>query len=73
MIIEAEGVAQHERLLAAGEGRHLPGLARGDVELDGRVLPADKALDAEDVAVAVEALCGPAHVHSSGEVRDLRR
>lgn len=36
-------------------------------------VPADKALDAEDVAVAVEALCGPAHMHSSGEVRYLRR
>jgi NAD(P)-dependent dehydrogenase (short-subunit alcohol dehydrogenase family) len=36
-------------------------------------VPADKALDVEDVAVAVEALCGPAHVHSSGEVRYLRR
>jgi NAD(P)-dependent dehydrogenase (short-subunit alcohol dehydrogenase family) len=41
-----------------------------------RVAPevtADKALDAEDVAVAVEALVGPAHLHSSGEVRYLRR
>ncbi|MGH3280722.1 MAG: SDR family NAD(P)-dependent oxidoreductase [Trebonia sp.] len=36
-------------------------------------VPPDKALDAEDVAVAVEALCGPAHLHSSGEVRYLRR
>lgn len=36
-------------------------------------VPADKALDADDVAVAVEALCGPAHQHSSGEVRYLRR
>jgi NAD(P)-dependent dehydrogenase (short-subunit alcohol dehydrogenase family) len=36
-------------------------------------VPADKALDADDVAVAVEALCGPAHRHSSGEVRYLRR
>jgi NAD(P)-dependent dehydrogenase (short-subunit alcohol dehydrogenase family) len=41
-----------------------------------RVAPevtADKALDVEDVAVAVEALVGPAHLHSSGEVRHLRR
>lgn len=36
-------------------------------------VPADKALDAEDVAVAVQALCGPAHRYSSGEVRYLRR
>jgi gluconate 5-dehydrogenase len=36
-------------------------------------VPADKALDVDDVAVAVEALCGPAHRHSSGEVRYLRR
>ncbi len=36
-------------------------------------VPADKALDPDDVAVAVEALCGPAHLHSSGEVRYLRR
>jgi 3-oxoacyl-[acyl-carrier protein] reductase len=41
-----------------------------------RVAPevtADKALEVEDVAVAVEALVGPAHRHSSGEVRHLRR
>jgi gluconate 5-dehydrogenase len=51
-----------------------PGYVR--TELLARVapeVPADKALDADDVAVAVEALCGPAHLHSSGEVRYLRR
>lgn len=33
----------------------------------------DKALDPGDVAVAVQALIGPAHRYSSGEVRYLRR
>lgn len=36
-------------------------------------VPADRVLRPEDVAVAVTALCGPAHRHSSGEVRYLRR
>lgn len=66
----------------AAEGRKAGirayGIAPGFVQtgLLERVAPevtADKALDPEDVAVAVAALCGPAHVHSSGEVRYLRR
>jgi NAD(P)-dependent dehydrogenase (short-subunit alcohol dehydrogenase family) len=51
-----------------------PGYVR--TELLARVapeVPEDKALEPDDVAVAVEALCGPAHLHSSGEVRYLRR
>jgi NAD(P)-dependent dehydrogenase (short-subunit alcohol dehydrogenase family) len=36
-------------------------------------VPADRALSPEDVAVAVAALSGPAHRHSSGEIRYLRR
>jgi NAD(P)-dependent dehydrogenase (short-subunit alcohol dehydrogenase family) len=66
----------------AGEGRTdgirvyavAPGYVR--TELLQSVLPevtADKALDPGDVAVAVHALCGPAHRYSSGEVRYLRR
>ena len=51
-----------------------PGYVR--TELLARVapeVPGDKALGADDVAVAVEALCGPAHLYSSGEVHYLRR
>jgi NAD(P)-dependent dehydrogenase (short-subunit alcohol dehydrogenase family) len=66
----------------AAEGRKLgirvhavaPGYVRTD--LLERVAPeitADKALDPDDVAVAVQALCGAAHRYSSGEVYYLRR
>ncbi len=66
----------------AGEGRRdgirvyavAPGYVR--TQLLETVLPemaADEALDPDDVAVAVHALCGPAHRYSSGEVQFLRR
>ncbi len=66
----------------AHEGRRLgirvyavaPGYVR--TELLDRVSPEvtpDKALTPQDVAVVVEALCGPAHLYSSGEIRYLRR
>lgn len=66
----------------AAEGRRLgirvyavaPGYVRTD--LLTRVAPevtGDKALDPDDVAVAVQALCGAAHRYSSGEVYSLRR
>lgn len=66
----------------AAEGRRLgirvyavaPGYVRTD--LLKRVAPevtGDKALDPDDVAVAVQALCGAAHRYSSGEVYSLRR
>src|SRR5438034_277988 len=52
------------------EGIRVYAVAPGYVQtsLLERVAPevtADKALRAEDVAVAVAALCGPAHLHSS--------
>lgn len=66
----------------AAEGRKLgirvyavaPGYVRtGLLERVSPEVTPDKALGPGDVAVAVEALCGPAHRYSSGEVRYLRR
>jgi NAD(P)-dependent dehydrogenase (short-subunit alcohol dehydrogenase family) len=66
----------------AAEGRKLgirvyavaPGYVRtGMLQRVSPEVTPDKALDPDDVAVAVQALCGPAHRYSSGEVRYLRR
>lgn len=69
MALAAEGRRDGIRVYAVAPGYVRTAL----LERVAPEVPAERALDAEDVAVAVEALCGPAHRHSSGEVRYLRR
>ncbi|HLX48652.1 MAG TPA: SDR family oxidoreductase [Streptosporangiaceae bacterium] len=67
--LAAEGRKAGIRVYAIAPGYVWTGL----LERVAPEVPADKALGADAVAVAVAALCGPAYVHSSGEVRHLRR
>lgn len=67
--LAAEGRKLGIRVYAVAPGYVQTGMLK---RVSPEVTP-DKALDPDDVAVAVEALCGPAHRYSSGEVRSLRR